>query len=79
MARKVFEHHEAVSAVVPDEGRYRAAIAIKALHAGGAPRFHKVLDGQSFPTAHEADVAAADVLLTLGTVGEDGEPVFDLT
>jgi len=75
MARKVFEHHEAVSAVVPDAGRYRAAIAIKALQ-GGVPQFHTVLDGQSFGTAHQADVAAADVLPTLNHVDEDGQPVF---
>ncbi|MBD8680861.1 hypothetical protein [Pseudomonas sp. CFBP 13719] len=79
MARKVFEHHEAVSAVVPNEGSYRAAIAIKALQGGGAPQFHKVLDGQSFGTAHEADSAAAEVLSTLVNVDDDGEPVFDLT
>lgn len=76
MARKVFEHHEAVSAVVPEAGSYRAAIAIKALQGGGAPRFHKVLDGQSFATAHEADGAAAEVLSTLARVDEDGEPMF---
>ena len=76
MARKVFEHHEAVSAVVPEAGRYRAAIAIKALQGGSAPRFHKVLDAQSFPTAYQADAAAADVLVTLANVDEDGEPRF---
>lgn len=76
MARKVFEHHEAVSAVVPEAGRYRAAIAVKALQGGGAPCFHKVLDGQSFATAHQADAAAADVLVTLANVDEDGEPRF---
>ena len=79
MARKVFEHHEAVSAAVPGEGGYRAAIAIKALHTGGAPRFHKVLENQSFSTAHDADIAATDVLQTLNGVDNDGEPVFDLT
>lgn len=79
MARKVFEHHEAVSAVVPNEGSYHAAIAIKALQGGGAPRFHKVLDGQSFRTAHEADGAAAEVLLPLAAVDDEGEPRFEPT
>lgn len=47
MARREFPHFEAVSAMVPVEGGgYHAAIAVKALGMGGAPRFHKVLDGQ---------------------------------
>jgi len=76
MARKVFEHHEAVSAVVPGEGGYSAAVAIKALVDGGAPRFHKVLAGQTFKTAHEADLAAAEVLERLTAVDREGEPSF---
>ena len=56
MARREFTHFEAVSAMVPVEGGgYNAAIAVKALGMGGAPRFHKVLDGQVFKGA----VAAA--------------------
>ena len=39
MARKAFEHFEAVSAVVPGEGGYHAAIAVKALGGSGAPTF----------------------------------------
>ena len=50
MARKEFAHHEAVSAVVPGEGGYSAAVAVKALDGMGAPRFHKILDGQKFKT-----------------------------
>ena len=41
MARKAFETFEAVSAVVPREGGYHAAIATKAIGGSGAPRFHK--------------------------------------
>ncbi|MGN8260709.1 hypothetical protein ACLEJW_15455, partial [Pseudomonas sp. SMSB3] len=52
MARREFPHHEAVSAMVPAAGGgYSAAIAVKALGMGGAPRFHKVLDGQVFKGA----------------------------
>jgi len=52
MARKEFPHFEAVSAIVPVEGGgYNAAIAVKALNMGGAPRFHKVLNGQVFKSA----------------------------
>ncbi len=52
MARREFTHFEAVSAMVPVEGGgYNAAIAVKALAMGGAPRFHKVLDGQLFKGA----------------------------
>lgn len=76
MARKVFERHEAVSAVVPGEGGYRAAIAIKSLEGGMPPQFHPVLEEQRFATAHAADIAAANVLDTLEHVDGDGVPRF---
>jgi hypothetical protein len=76
MARKAFQHHEAVSAVVPGEGGYSAAIAVKVLVDGGAPRFHKVLDGQRFSKAFEADEAASAELERLRDVDVDGELVW---
>lgn len=76
MTRKVFEQFEAVSAVVPGEGGYSAAIAVKALVDGGAPRFHKVLEEQRFKTAHEADRAASIRLEALCDVDGDGELVW---
>lgn len=76
MARKEFEQYEAVSAVVPGEGGYSAAIAVKALGAGGAPRFHKVLQGQTFAKALEADKAAEKELQKLVSVSEEGELVW---
>lgn len=76
MARKAFETFEAVSAVVPAEGGYHAAIAVKALGGSGAPRFHKILDGQVFKTAHDADEAAAKELTRLKDVDEESELVW---
>ncbi|MCY1172634.1 hypothetical protein D3C76_138320 [compost metagenome] len=76
MARREFEQYEAVSAVVPGEGGYSAAIAVKTLGAGGAPRFHKVLAGQAFAKALEADQAAEQELQKLVGVNEDGELVW---
>ena len=73
MARKAFDHFEAVSAVVPCEGGYHAAIAVKALGGSGTPRFHKVLEGQIFKTANEADLAAAKELTHLKDVKEDAD------
>ena len=73
MARKEFAHHEAVSAVVPGEGGYSAAVAVKALDGMGAPRFHKILDGQKFRTASDADDAAALQLERLIAVDEEGQ------
>ena len=73
MARKEFAHHEAVSAVVPGEGGYSAAVAVKALDGMGAPRFHKILDGQTFKTASAADDAAALQLERLVDVDEEGQ------
>ena len=73
MARKEFAHHEAVSAVVPGEGGYSAAVAVKALDGMGAPRFHKILEGQTFKTASDADDAAALQLERLVDVDEEGQ------
>lgn len=74
MARKEFAHHEAVSALLrEEEGGYSAAIAVKALDGMGAPRFHKILDGQKFKTADDADDAAALQLERLVNVDEDGQ------
>ena len=73
MARKQFAHHEAVSAVVPGEGGYSAAVAVKALDGMGAPRFHKILEGQTFKTASDADEAASVQLEQLTDVDADGE------
>lgn len=78
MARKEFDRHEAVSAVVPEEGGYCAAIAIKALEGGTSPQFHKVLPGQTFKTAAEADIAAAGVLDTLQAIDAEGAPRFSV-
>ncbi|MFJ4142293.1 hypothetical protein [Pseudomonas sp. NPDC089734] len=76
MARKEFKEYEAVSAVIPGEGGYSAAIAVKALDAGGAPRFHPVLPGEKFKTAHDADLAAVRELERLIDVDGEGELVL---
>ncbi|KQB55556.1 hypothetical protein AQS70_00035 [Pseudomonas endophytica] len=80
MARKEFEQFEAVSAVVPAQmgvaGAYHAAIAVKALYEGGAPRFHKVLSEQTFATATAADAAAVEQLKRLQGVTDDAELVW---
>ena len=77
MARKEFAQFEAVSAVVPVEpGIYHAAIAVKALYEGGAPRFHKILTEHTFKTATAADAAAAEQLEALQGVTDDAELVW---
>lgn len=76
MARKAFAHFEAVSAVIPAQGAYQAAIAVKALEGGSAPRFHAVLSGQTFKTADEADQAAVDELERLLDVDAEAELVW---
>ena len=73
MARKQFAHHEAVSAVVPGEGGYSAAVAVKALDGMGAPQFHKILDGQKFKTASDSDDAATLQLELLADVDAEGQ------
>ena len=76
MARTEYEEFEAVSAVIPGEEGYLAAIAVKA-RAGGAPRFHAVLPGQTFKTAHDADLAAVQELERLVNVDAEGELIWD--
>lgn len=77
MARKELSGFEAVSAVVPGDGGYDAAIAVKALGAGGAPVFHRVLPGQKFKTAHDADVAASNELMRLIDIDVQGGLSFN--
>lgn len=76
MARREFDEFEAVSAMVPGPQGYDAAIAVKPLHFPGSPTFHKVLAGQKFKTALEADQAATQELTRLTGVDADGQPVF---
>lgn len=76
MARKELNQFEAVSAVVPGEGGYDAAIAVKALGAGGAPVFNRVLAGQKFKTAHDADMAATGELARLVDIDDEGNLQF---
>ncbi|MFK8330286.1 hypothetical protein M2D63_009770 [Pseudomonas sp. BJa5] len=76
MARREFSQFEAVSAAVRGEEGYNAAIAVKGLGATGAPRFHKVLEGQVFKTALAADEAACAELERLQDVSDDAELVW---
>jgi len=76
MARKEFQHYEAVSAAIPGDGGYSAAIAVKGLGAGGAPSFHRVLLDQTFTTALTADQAAVEELERLIDVTSEGELMF---
>lgn len=76
MARKAFETYEAVSAVVPREGGYYAAIATKEIGSSGVPRFNKLLEDQTFKTAKDADEAAALELTRLKGVSEDGDLIW---
>lgn len=78
MARKELNGFEVVSAVIPGKGGYRAAVATKALGFSGAPSFHAILPGQTFKTAHDADLAAVAELERLVDVDTDGEPVWPL-
>ena len=75
MARKEYNGFEVVSAVMPSEQGYNAAIAVKALGAGGAPRFHALLPDQKFKTADDADLAAVQELQRLVDIDAEGEPV----
>jgi hypothetical protein len=76
MARKEFQHYEAVSAAVPRDGAYSAAIAVKALGASGAPTFHRILQDHTFKTALAADQAAVQELERLIDVTSEGELMF---
>ncbi|RXT91339.1 hypothetical protein B1F69_14345, partial [Pseudomonas syringae] len=76
MARKEYNGFEVVSAVMPSEQGYNAAIAVKALGAGGAPRFHALLPDQKFKTAADAELAAVPQLQRLADIDADGAPVW---
>lgn len=62
--------------MVPAEGGYTAALAVKGLGATGAPRFHSVLDGQVYKSALAADEAASSELQRLQGVSDEGELIW---
>ena len=76
MARKEFNGFEVVSAVIPGDGGYRAAVAVKGIGMGGAPKFCAIPSDQTFKTAHDADLAAVHELERLVDVDAEGEPVW---
>jgi hypothetical protein len=76
MARKELSGYEAVSAAVPGEEGYDAAIAVKGLGVGGAPVFHRILPGLKFKTALAADAAASEELARLLDIDAQGNLSF---
>ena len=74
--RKVYASEALRVKAFVGQRKFQAPVAddfIRGLRAPGAPRFHKILDGQTFKTASDADDAAAAQLVRLVDVDEEGQ------
>ncbi len=77
MARKHFEHHEAISSAVPADDRFEAVIAVKRRGTDDTARVFTVANGQRYDLASEADVAAEAALTKVREVDDDGELIWE--
>ncbi|MCW3148476.1 hypothetical protein N8H22_07665 [Stutzerimonas stutzeri] len=77
MARKHFEHFEALSSAVPAEDAYEAIIAVKRRGADEHLHIFKVAAGRRFDLFSEAETAAEAALNKVREVNEDGELIWE--
>lgn len=77
MARKHFEHHEAISSAVPTDDGFEAVIAVKRRGTDDNAHVFKVANGRHYDLASEADVVAEAALTKVREVSDDGELIWE--
>lgn len=77
MARKHFEHFEAISMALPAGDAFEAVIATKRRDSDESPRVHHVAYGQRYDLASEADVAAEAALTKVTEISNQGELIWE--
>ncbi|WP_120993958.1 hypothetical protein HKW98_07495 [Stutzerimonas urumqiensis] len=77
MARKHFEHFEAISSAVPDGDAFAAVIAVKRRDTDESATVHQVANGNRYDLASEADVAAEAALTKVTEVTEEGDLIWE--
>ncbi|GAB6389557.1 hypothetical protein [Stutzerimonas marianensis] len=77
MARKHFEHYEAISSAVPVDDAFEAVIAVKRRGTDENAHVFKVANGRRYDLASEADVAAEAALTKVREVSDAGELIWE--
>lgn len=77
MARRHFEHFEALSMALPAGDAFEAVIATKRRDSDEPPRIHKVAYGQHYDLASEAEVAAEAALTKVAEISQQGELLWE--
>ncbi|MGK9065118.1 hypothetical protein [Stutzerimonas chloritidismutans] len=77
MARKHFEHYEAISSAVPVEEAFEAVIAVKRRGSDENTQVFRVANGRRYDLASEADVAAEAALTKVREVSDTGELIWE--
>lgn len=77
MARKHFEHYEAISSAVPVDGAFEAVIALKRRDSDENAQVVTVANGRRYDLASEADSAAEAALTKVREISEGGELIWE--
>lgn len=77
MARKHFEHFEAISSAVPADDAYEAVIAVQRRGTDEHVLVFKVANGRRYDLVSEADVAAEAALTKVREVSDEGELIWE--
>ena len=77
MARKHFEHFEAVSSAVPAGDAFEAVIAIKRRDGDEPLHVFRVAEGRRYDLASEADAIAEAALTKVMEVSDDGQLIWE--
>lgn len=77
MARRHFEHFEALSSAIPADAAYEAVIAVKRRDGDDDLHLFRVAGGRRFDLQSEAETAAEAALNKVREVGDDGELIWE--
>ncbi|MCQ4265936.1 hypothetical protein NAV28_01780 [Pseudomonas stutzeri] len=77
MARRHFEHFEALSSAIPLEDGYQAIIAVQRRGSDEHVHIVKVADGRRFDLQSEAQSVAEAPLNRLREIDANGEPIWE--
>ncbi|MCF7203219.1 hypothetical protein [Pseudomonas oligotrophica] len=77
MARKHFEHYEAISSAVPAGTAFEAVIAIKRRDRDEQATVFRLGEGRTYDLASEADAVAEAALTKVREVSAEGELIWE--
>jgi hypothetical protein len=76
MAERHFDRYLVRSGASPEGSRYTAWLAVSPSDGHGFPVYYAICENRSFREQAKAEQAAADALVALLALEDDGTPVF---